>query len=129
MAQILVIGWITTDLEMKYSERRVPYVRFGLAERTGFGNQLRTQYYQVWAWNETAQELVSSGLRKGSPVRLSGTLVLEEYTRQDGITRDKRLKVLLSKGGFIPVCRGGNSAAHSKSTVEAIDGDKEPLPE
>ena len=114
---------------MKYSERRVPYVRFGLAERTGFGNQVRTQYYQVWAWNETAQELISSGLKNGSPVRLSGTLVLEEYTRQDGITRDKRLKVLLSKGGFIPISRGGNSATHSQSTVGYVDGDKEPLPE
>ena len=129
MAQILVIGWITTELEMKYSERRVPYVRFGLAERTGFGNQVRTQYYQVWAWNETAQELISSGLKNGSPVRLSGTLVQEEYTRQDGITRDKRLKVLLSRGGFISVSRGGDSATHSQSTVGYVDGDKEPLPE
>ena len=90
---------------------------------------MRTQYYQVWAWSETALELIASGLKNGSHVRLSGTLMLEEYIKQDGITRDKRLKVLLSKGGFIPVSRGGNSAAHSKSTVEAIDGDKEPLPE
>ena len=128
MAQIQVIGWITNDLEMKYSERRTPYVRFSLAERIGFGNEMRTQFYQVWAWNETAQELISSGLKKGSHVRLSGTLMLEEYIRQDGITKDKRLRISLSSGGFTQVSKGGSNAPKSHSTVETVDGGKEPLP-
>ena len=129
MAQIQVIGWITNDLEMKYSERRVPYVRFGFAERIGFGSQVRTQYYQVWAWKETAQELISSGLKNGSHVRLSGTLMLEEYIKQDGITKDKRLRISLSSGGFTPVSKGSSNAPKSHSTVEIVDGGKDPLPE
>jgi single-stranded DNA-binding protein len=128
MAQIHVIGWITNDLEMKYSESESPYIRFGLAERIGYGNQMRMQYYQVWAWKETAETLFRSGLKKGSLVRLSGTLMLEEYIRQDGITRDKRLRISLSSGGFTPVSKGGSNAPKSHSTVEIVDGGKDPLP-
>ena len=128
MAQIQVIGWITNDLEMKYSESGTPYLRFGLAERIGYGNQMRMQYYQVWAWKETAEALIRSGLKKGSLVRLSGQLLLEEYVRQDGITKDKRLRISLSSGGFTPVFREGRNTSQSQTTVETVDGGKEPLP-
>lgn len=129
MALIHIIGRITTDLEMKYGESGAPYVRFGLAERIGYGDQARTQFYQVWAWKDTAEALIRSGLKKGSLVRLSGTLTLEEYTKSDGTTTDKRLKVSLNQGSFIPVSKCGNAATSSPSTVEAIDGEKDPLPE
>ena len=129
MALIHVIGRITTDLEMKYGESGAPYVRFGLAERIGYGDQARSQLYQVWAWKDTAEALIRSGLKKGSLVQLSGTLTLEEYTKSDGITTDKRLKVSLNQGSFIPVSKIGSIATSSPSTVEAIDGEKDPLPE
>ena len=129
MALIHVIGRITTDLEMKHGESGAPYVRFGLAERIGYGDQARMQFYQVWAWKDTAEALIRSGLKKGSLVQLSGTLTLEEYTKLDGITTDKRLKVSLNQGSFIPVSKSGSIATSSPSTVEAIDGEKDPLPE
>ena len=129
MALIHVIGRITTDLEMKYGDSKAPYVRFGLAERIGYSDQARTQFYQVWAWKDTAEALIRSGLKKGSLVQLSGTLTLEEYVKPDGVTNDKRLKVSLNQGSFIPVSKSGINATSSPSTVEAIDGDKDPLPE
>lgn len=129
MAQIQVIGWITNDLEVKHSESGTPYLRFGLAERIGYGNQMRMQYYQVWAWKETAEALIRSGLKKGSLVRLSGQLLLEEYVRQDGITKDKRLRISLSSGGFTPVSREGRNPSPSQTTVETVDGGRETLPE
>lgn len=136
MAQIHVIGRITADLELKYSQSKNPYVRFNLAENIGCKERARVQYYQVWAWNEDAIRLVNSKVMKGSLVCISGTLELEVFTKQDGFTTDKRMKVLLNNWDFIPA---GNRrsidaaaqldlAADPPTALGGIDGDREPLP-
>ena len=136
MAQIHVIGRITADLELKYGQSKNPYVRFNLAENIGSKGRARVQYYQVWAWNEDAIRLVNSKVKKGSLVCISGTLELEIYTKQDGFTTDKRMKVSLNNWDFIPV---GNRrsmeataqlefAADPPTALGGIDGDRDPLP-
>lgn len=137
MAQIHVIGRITADLELKYGQSSNPYVRFNLAENIGSGDRARVQYYQVWAWNENAIRLVNSKARKGSLLCVSGSLELEVYTKQDGITPDKRMKVSLNNWDFVPVSnRGSNtvvplsqSASDLPPSIGGIDGDRDPLPE
>lgn len=136
MAQIHVIGRITADLELKYGQSKNPYVRFNLAENIGSKDHARVQYYQVWAWNENAIRLINSRARKGSLVCISGTLELEIYAKQDGITTDKRMKVLLNNWDFIPVGnrRSMNATAQldlvtdPPTALGGIDGDREPLP-
>ena len=136
MAQIHVIGRITADLELNYGQSKNPYVRFNLAENIGSKERARVQYYQVWAWNEDAIRLINSKARKGSLVSISGTLELEIYTKQDGFTIDKRMKVSLNNWDFIPV---GNRrsidaaaqldlAADPPTALGGIDGDRDPLP-
>ena len=51
MAQEYSIGRVTSDLELKRSVRKVPYLRFTIAERIGYRDSARTQYIQVWAWD------------------------------------------------------------------------------
>ena len=136
MAQIHVIGRITADLELKYGQSKNPYIRFDLAENIGKGSRARVQYYQVWAWGEDAIHLINSKARKGSLLCVTGSLELETYTKQDGITTDKRLKISLGKFDFIPT---GNrrsmdapaqfdSAVDNPTALGGIDGDREPLP-
>ena len=135
MAQIHVIGRITADLDLKYGQSGNPYVRFSLAENLGSKEHARVQYYQVWAWNEDAVRLIDSKVRKGSLVRISGTLELEVYTKQDGTTTDKRMKVSLQSWDFISTeSRGRREAAPQQepacvSPLCGIDGDRESLPE
>lgn len=135
MAQIHVIGRITADLDLKYGQSGNPYVRFNLAENLGSKELARVQYYQVWAWNEDAVRLIDSKVRKGSLVRISGILELEVYTKQDGITTDKRMKVSLQSWDFISTgSRGSREAAPQQeptcvSPLCGIDGDRESLPE
>lgn len=137
MAQIHVIGRITADLELKYGQSSNPYVRFNLAENIGSKDRARVQYYQVWAWNEDAVRLINSKARKGSLVSISGSLELEVYTKQDGLTTDKRMKVSLNHWDFIPVSsRGSSEAAPQRESasdpppsIGGIDGDRDPLPE
>lgn len=138
MAQVHVIGRITADLELKYGQSGNPYVRFTLAENIGSKDRARAQYYQVWAWGDDATRLVSAKARKGSLICITGSLELEVYTRQDGITTDKRMKVSLNDWSFIPVnrCSGIENAPQDMSSsdppptfVDGIDGDRDSLPE
>lgn len=143
MSQIHTIGRVTADFELQTSAKGVPYVRFSLAERLGYGEQTRTQYLQVWAWREDAARLMKYKAKKGSLLWVSGSLELETYQKQDDNTTDKRLKVILDNWGFVP---GGKASAPPPDTETPyasaspddaeqavpdgeIDGDRDPLPD
>lgn len=137
MAQVYVIGRITADLELKTSEKKNPYVRFDIAENIGNRQNLHTQYFQVCAWNEDANRLVKARAKKGSLIWVSGSLELEPYTKRDGVTIDKRMKILLDNWGFVPV--GGaksskdgqvqnSSEVPPHQEYEGIDGERDTLP-
>ena len=138
MAQVYVIGRITADLELKHGQNKNPYVRFGFAENIGSKDRARTQYYQVWAWNEDATRLMNAGVKKGTLIFIAGTVELETYTKKDGLSIDKRLKVSLNDWGFVPFGNGrdNQNTLHQKSsaddsphTLDYINGDKDNLPE
>ena len=136
MAQTYVIGRVTADLELKTSINRHPYVRFDIAETIGGKGHERTQYLQVCAMGGDAERLVRARVKKGSLIWVSGSLELEVYTRRDGVTTDKRLKVLLDNWGFVPAGtdKAGTKALDSKFSESldkispVIDGEREALP-
>ena len=137
VAQTLVIGRITADLEMKTSATGNPYVRFDLVENIGNRENGRPQYFQICAWGDDAKRIVKARAKKGSLVWISGSLELEVYTKRDRITMDKRLKVLLDNWGFIPVGASRERPRSMEQTAPEIpapikapefDGDREPLP-
>lgn len=142
MSQIFAIGRVTADLEMQESANKTPYVRFDLAENIGYGESKRTQYYQVWAWAGDAKHLVNRRVKKGSLIWLSGSLELVAYTKKDGKTKDKLLKVTLDNWGYVPVSRTSAGPSHPPKDQPAspppsdalppvgrIDGDREALPD
>ena len=140
MAQSIVFGWVTTGLELKTSVRNNPYVMFSLAEHIGFGETVRTQYIQVWAWGHLAHQLVKCNVDKDSRIWASGLLELSDYTRKDGETKDKRLKLTLKDWGFLPgtgrakqkpasQIGAPNAPTAEAPAAEVIDGEREQLPE
>lgn len=140
MAQVFIIGRVTADLELQVSTNRNSYVRFSLAENTGYGETSKAQYYQVWAWENDAKHLVRRKVKQGSLIWVSGFIELEEYTKQDGETKDKRLKVKLDNWDYIPLGRhSADKGTDPKVTsalpmetnppVGEVNGDKEPMPD
>lgn len=102
MAKASLIGLITQGPELQHSAKGEPYVRFSVAEYVGFGSQRHTQFVDVWAWGYMAQRLAKCTLSNGDFIFLSGTLELEEFTKKDGITKDKRLKLRLDDWAPVP---------------------------
>ena len=138
MSHLVAIGRVTADLELKMSVRQNPYIQFSLVEQIGYGETARTQYIQVWAWGVLTQQLLDRSVRKGSLISVSGSLELEEYTKKDGVTRDKGLRLELSDWGFVPSQgRTGQSPGQTADTAQrpipipdgTIDGERETLPE
>lgn len=137
MAQVYVIGRITADLELRTSEKNHPYVRFDIAENIGSRQNLHTQYFQICAWGEDAGRLMKAHAKKGSLIWVSGALELEQYVKRDGVTADRRMKILLDNWGFVPVGRAmasQESRSHTASDIPSqqecggIDGERDTLP-
>lgn len=127
MSQLYCTGWVVSDLEMKSSQKNVPYVRFPIAEHVGYGNSAHTQYLSVWAWGAMARQLVSEGVGRGSVLWVSGSLELEEYTKKDGVTHDKRLKLKLKDWGHAPQEHKSDQPKDIPAP-EIINGEREDLP-
>lgn len=100
MAKIFVIGKITDSPKLKYSEKHVPYAGFTLMENVS-GQGRSPQFYQVWVWYKNAEDLIKARADKGSIVQVTGSLMLEKYLKSDGVTEDKRLKVLADSWCFV----------------------------
>ena len=99
MADLRTCGLVTTDLEMQKSARGTPYVRFMLRERLGYGEQLRYQFFEVWAWGADAENLVKE-VQKGSRLWVRGDLELVDTANQNGGPTGKRLKLKLRQWDF-----------------------------
>ena len=140
MSQLFAVGRMTANLELKTSVKNNPYLRFSLAEQIGRGEEAHTQYIQVWAWGAQAHQLIRSGAGKGCLLWVSGSLELEEYTKSDGVTRDKQLKLKLKDWGFA-LTNGRRTQNAGKTegetavpcggpgTAGVIDGERDALPE
>lgn len=132
MSQLYCTGRVVSDLELKTSQKDVPYLCFPIAERVGYGSSAHTQYISVWAWGAMARQLVSDGVGKGSALWVSGSLELEAYTKKDGVTHDKRLKLKLRDWGHAPDGqRREQEPGQTKDLPppETVDGEREDLPE
>ena len=133
MAKLMCIGRVTADLELRESARKESYIRFSLAENLGYGETVRTQYYQVWAWGHLAKNLVNRKVRKGSLIWGSGSLELEKYTKKDQVTHDKRLKLKLDDWDYVPAFQNKTESGIPQSEDHAptgtVDGEREALPE
>lgn len=129
MSQLYCTGRVVSDLELKTSQKSVPYVCFPIAERVGYGRTSHTQYISVWAWGTMARQL-ADGVGKGSALWVSGSLELEDYVKKDGVTHDKRLKLKLKDWGLVPSqqTQGRPDQDPSIPPPEIIDGEREDLP-
>ena len=134
MAQIQIIGYVDTDLQLKQSQKETTYVCFTIKEHLGKG---RWQTYQVWAWGNLAARMERLGVKEGSLIWLTGSLELVDCTVKQGKEKTKLLKVYSSDFGFIPrrkterqdADKGTAAPVGPAPTPDVLDGDRMQLPE
>ena len=87
--QITLMGRLTRDVELRYTQSQKPVASFTLAvdrDYTAPGEDKQTDFIDCVAWNKTA-EFVDQFFTKGQMAIVSGRLQLRDWTDRDGNKR------------------------------------------
>jgi len=139
--QVLLIGNLTRDAELRYTPNGSAVTRFSLAVNERFRDrsgtdQERTHYIDVNVWRELAE--ASATLAKGDPVFVIGRLVNDSWTDKEGNKRfttrieGSRVEHLTrgpGSGGAVARPTRSPAAAASGSQARQLDIDEEFPPE
>lgn len=137
---IVIMGRLTRDPDLRYTQSQLPVVSFTLAVDRDFsgkdGGEKQTDFIDCVAWRSTA-EFVNKYFTKGSMAAVSGRLQLRDWTDREGSKR--RSAEVIVDNIYFGGSKKDNSAAsqsapqqsHSAPAyeqsrfVEMNDGDEE----
>ena len=85
---IVLMGRLTRDPELRYTQSQIPVATFRLAVDRDFGRgeEKQTDFIDCVAWRQTG-EFVSKYFQKGSMAVVSGRLQMRDWTDKDGNKR------------------------------------------
>jgi len=90
MNQIVIMGRLTRDPELRHTPNGVAVASFSVAVDRGYtpkdGGEKQTDFIDVVAWRNTA-EFVSKYFVKGQMAAVSGRLQIRDWTDKDGNKR------------------------------------------
>ena len=137
---IVIMGRLTRDPDLRYTQSQLPVVSFTLAVDRDFsgkdGGEKQTDFIDCVAWRSTA-EFVNKYFTKGSMAAVSGRLQLRDWTNREGSKR--RSAEVIVDNIYFGGSKKDNSAASQSATqqshsapayeqsrfVEMDDGDEE----
>lgn len=85
----ILMGRLTRDPEIRYTESNIPVVSFTLAVDRGYakqGEEKQTDFIPISAWRATA-EFVSRNFTKGQLVAVTGRIQVRNYQDKEGNQR------------------------------------------
>ena len=84
---IVIMGRLTRDPELRYTQSQTPVASFTVAVDRDFGNreggERQTDFIDCVAWRQTA-EFVNKYFQKGSMAVVSGRLQIRDWTDREG---------------------------------------------
>ena len=87
LTHITIMGRLTRDPELRYTQSQTPVASFTLAVDRDFGSrdggEKQTDFIDCVAWRQTA-EFVSKYFTKGSMAVVSGRLQIRDWTDREG---------------------------------------------
>ena len=90
MNHIVLMGRLTRDPELRYTQANTPVASFSLAVDRGYvsrdSGERQTDFIDIVAWRGTA-EFVSKYFTKGQMAAVSGKLQIRDWTDKDGNKR------------------------------------------
>lgn len=111
--KVVLVGRISTDLELRQTNNGKSYCRFNLAvNRMNEG----TDFITITVWNKQAENVVSYQ-SKGSLILVEGSISTGNYTDSDGNNR-KTFEVMAQNVQFL-----GNKKTSDENTIEQSESD------
>ena len=108
---VVLVGRLTSDPELKYTQDGKAFARFSLAVARTY-NREEADFINCTAWGKTA-EVAGEYLRKGSMVGVQGALRVSRY-EQDGQKRT-RTEVQVNTLEFLDSKKSGDSGKNSSN--------------
>jgi single-strand DNA-binding protein len=90
MNNVNIIGNITKDIELKYTQNNKAVTTVSIAVNEGFGDNQKTYFLDVQVWEKQAENLAKY-CSKGSKIAVSGKLVQQTWEYEG----KKQSKVLI----------------------------------
>ena len=85
MNKVILMGNLTKDPELRYTQSGKAVVKVGIAVRRPFSKEKdATDFFNLVAWDKTA-EFFGRYLAKGSKVLIEGRLQNNDYTDKNGV--------------------------------------------
>ena len=78
MNNVNIIGNITKDIELKYTQNNKAVVTVSIAVNEGFGESQKTYFIDVQVWEKQAENLAKY-CGKGSKIAVSGKLIQQSW--------------------------------------------------
>lgn len=110
--QLVLVGRLTRDPELRYTQSGIAVARFTLAcDRpfTGQDGKKEVDFIDCVVWRKQAEN-VTQYLKKGSMAGLTGRLQISSYDDKDG-NRKYRAEVVADSVRFLESKKDGESAA------------------
>ncbi len=122
MNQVFLIGRLTKDPELKYSQSGKAFCRFSLAVTKEF-NRNETDFFDCVAWNKTA-EIMAEYLKKGKKIVIQGRLETGNYEKNG--KNIKIYSIIIDKFEFLD-SSGKNDNHLPNDSDEIIENDDFPF--
>ena len=102
MNVVALVGRLTADPQMRYTQSGIAVTNFRIAVDRGFANkqgERETDFIDVCCWNKLA-ESTANHLQKGRLVAVQGRLEIRSYEAQDGSKR-QAAQIVASSVAFL----------------------------
>lgn len=86
MNKVILVGRLTKEPEVRYTNNGKAVANLTLAVDTVFGKKKRTDFLTIIVWGNSA-EFCGNNLNKGSKVLIEGRLQVRSYDAKDGSKR------------------------------------------
>jgi single-strand DNA-binding protein len=117
---IMIVGRLTRDPELSYTQNNTPMCRFSIANNRG-NQEGDVNFFDVVAWNKTA-EVVHQVVRKGSQVAIEGKLKQNKFVDKTTGQNRSVVNIIASSVQFLGSPRaqgeGGGSYAGQEGGAE-----------
>ena len=111
--RIVLIGRLTRDPELRYTQSGIPVTSFALAVDRSYKNaqgERETDFINIVVWRQQAENCANY-LSKGKLAAVDGSLQLRSYTGNDGVKRTVAEVVADTVRFLSPRDSGSNAAA------------------
>lgn len=125
MNQVILMGRLTKDPELRYTQSEIPVASFTLAVDRRFDKEKTTDFIDCVAWRGTA-EFVSKYFSKGRMCAVHGNLQFREWQDKEGNKR-RNAEIVVDNVYFCGDKRDSVTDSDYDNLV-ALDEDKEEWP-